>query len=51
VPAEFLGIGIRIEDDVIITKDGAENLTSSVPVEIDQVEALCAESPEHAPPG
>lgn len=46
VPEEFLGIGIRIEDDVIITKDGAENLTSSVPVEIDEVEALCAETSE-----
>lgn len=48
VPEEFLGIGIRIEDDVIITGDGAENLTSSVPVEIDEVEALCAESSELA---
>ncbi|MEX1249393.1 MAG: M24 family metallopeptidase, partial [Acidimicrobiia bacterium] len=43
VPEEFLGIGIRIEDDVIVTADGAENLTVSVPVEIDEVESLCAE--------
>jgi Xaa-Pro aminopeptidase len=44
VPEEFLGIGVRVEDDVIITADGAENLTVSVPVEIDEVEALCAET-------
>lgn len=43
VPEEFLGIGIRIEDDVIITEDGAENMTKSVPVETEEVEALCAE--------
>jgi Xaa-Pro aminopeptidase len=44
VPEEFLGIGVRIEDDVIITSDGGENLTASVPVEIDEIEALCAET-------
>ncbi len=44
VPEEFLGIGVRIEDDIFITTDRMENLTSSVPVAIDDVEALCAES-------
>jgi len=44
VPPEFLGIGIRIEDDVVITDDGHDNLTSSVPSGIDEIEALCAES-------
>lgn len=43
VPEEFLGIGIRIEDDVIVTESGYENLTTGVPIEIDEIEALCAE--------
>lgn len=46
VPEEFLGIGVRIEDDVFITKSGHENLTESTPVEVDEVEAMCAESPD-----
>jgi Xaa-Pro aminopeptidase len=44
VPEEFLGIGVRIEDDIFITPDGMENLTASVPVSVDEVEAVCAES-------
>ncbi|CAN5220154.1 Xaa-Pro aminopeptidase [soil metagenome] len=43
VPTEFRGIGVRIEDDILITSDGHENLTSFVPREIDEVEALCAQ--------
>ena len=42
VPAKYQGIGIRIEDDVLITKDGHQVLTDAVPREIDQVEALLA---------
>lgn len=40
VPAELKGIGIRIEDDILVTPDGAENLTKGVPKEIDEMEAL-----------
>ncbi len=46
VPAEFLGIGVRIEDDILITPDGHENMTESVPKELADVEAMCAESSE-----
>ena len=44
VPAAFLGIGVRIEDDVFLTEDGLVNLTGSLPTDPDDVEALCAES-------
>ena len=43
VPAEFVGLGIRIEDDLLVTEDGHENLTAAVPSDPDAVEALCAE--------
>lgn len=37
-------IGIRIEDDVLVTKDGYEVLTEAAPKEIDEIEALMAEA-------
>jgi len=43
VPAEFLGIGVRIEDDLLVTTDGYENLSELTPVEPDAIEAMCAE--------
>ncbi|CCG86071.1 Xaa-Pro aminopeptidase [Erwinia piriflorinigrans] len=42
VPPEYRGIGIRIEDDIIITVDGNENLTDSVVKDADDIEALMA---------
>jgi Xaa-Pro aminopeptidase len=43
IPDEFLGIGVRIEDDVLITDDGHDNLTDMVPTAPDRIEAICAE--------
>ncbi len=40
VPPEYLGIGIRIEDDILVTEDGCEVLTDAVPKEIDAIEEL-----------
>ena len=42
VPARWQGIGVRIEDDVLITRDGHEVITRGVPKEIDEVEELLA---------
>lgn len=40
VPAELRGVGIRIEDDVLVADSGAEVLTGGVPVSPAEVEAL-----------
>ncbi|WBV22268.1 Xaa-Pro aminopeptidase [Pantoea piersonii] len=42
VPAEYRGIGVRIEDDILITETGNENLTDSVVKDADAIEALMA---------
>ena len=39
-PAKFRGIGIRIEDDILITENGNKNLTAAAPKEISEIEAL-----------
>jgi Xaa-Pro aminopeptidase len=44
VPESWQGIGIRIEDDIVITKNGYENLSSMIPKEIKEVEEACARS-------
>jgi len=45
LPAEYLGIGIRIEDDILITADGAAVLTAGTPKTVDEIERTCAETP------
>jgi Xaa-Pro aminopeptidase len=40
VPAEYLGIGVRIEDDLLVTESGCDNLSRDVPVDPDEIEAL-----------
>ena len=40
-PDELRGIGIRIEDDILVTPEGHENLTAAVPKSPDEVELCC----------
>ena len=40
IPEAYWGIGIRIEDDAIVTPQGCELITRDVPVEPDAIEAL-----------
>ena len=40
VPEQFWDIGIRIEDDAVVTDTGCELITRGVPVEADEIEAL-----------
>jgi Xaa-Pro aminopeptidase len=42
VPEELRGIGIRIEDDVLVTVDGCENLTAALPRRAEEIEAWMA---------
>ena len=42
VPPQFRGIGIRVEDDVLMTEDGPEWLSKSIPKTVDDVEAWMA---------
>ncbi|MEV8214903.1 aminopeptidase P family protein [Leifsonia sp. NPDC077715] len=39
VPEQFRGIGVRIEDNILVTADGAENLSIGIPRTADDVEA------------
>jgi Xaa-Pro aminopeptidase len=40
IPKKYRGIGIRIEDDILVTKDGCENLSKDIKKEIEDIEKL-----------
>jgi Xaa-Pro aminopeptidase len=42
IPEQYLGIGVRIEDDVLCTSNGPRVLTTRVPKNADEIEALMA---------
>ncbi|WP_225801208.1 aminopeptidase P family protein [Streptomyces sp. NK15101] len=42
VPEEYRGIGVRIEDDILVTEDGNRNLSDALPRRADEVEAWMA---------
>jgi Xaa-Pro aminopeptidase len=42
VPEEYRGIGVRIEDDILVTEDGNRNLSDGLPRRSDEVEAWMA---------
>uniref|UniRef100_A0AAU2JJE3 Xaa-Pro aminopeptidase n=1 Tax=Streptomyces sp. NBC_00049 TaxID=2903617 RepID=A0AAU2JJE3_9ACTN len=43
VPEEYRGIGVRIEDDILVTEHGNENLSAGLPRQADEVEAWMAD--------
>ena len=45
VPRELRGIGVRIEDDVLITPTGCEVLTAGTPKTVEEIERIWAEPP------
>lgn len=42
VPEEYRGIGVRIEDDILVTEDGNRNLSAALPRRSDEVESWMA---------
>lgn len=44
VPEQFWNIGVRIEDDALVTTTGCEILTSAAPKRVDDIEALMRDS-------
>jgi len=43
IPDEYRGIGVRIEDDVLVTPAGHRVLTAKAPKQIEEIEKLMAQ--------
>jgi Xaa-Pro aminopeptidase len=41
IPEKYRGIGIRIEDDIVVTKEGYENLSKGIAKTVDEIETAC----------
>ena len=41
VPEKYRGIGIRIEDDILVTKEGCENLSKGIAKRVEEIEGMC----------
>jgi Xaa-Pro aminopeptidase len=44
VPKPYRGIGVRIEDDILVTSKGHLNLTADIPKEVAEIEKQCQQS-------
>ncbi len=44
VPEKYRGIGIRIEDDILVTKEECENLSAGIAKSVEEIEVLCVMS-------
>jgi Xaa-Pro aminopeptidase len=42
VPESYRGIGVRIEDDILVTESGHSNLTADIPKTVSELESACA---------
>jgi Xaa-Pro aminopeptidase len=42
VAEAYRGIGVRIEDDVLVTGDAANVLSAAIPKHVDEIERLCS---------
>jgi Xaa-Pro aminopeptidase len=42
IPERYRGIGIRTEDDIVVTSKGYDNLSTEIAKTVEEIEAMCA---------